>query len=94
MERFCHEIGDVLDGGIIYAERRGVELDEPLELVLLVGTPVVGGPGMPNREEVETQPGQANDEIRFITNVNGAYYTRNLSPVSRSLVQCDISWNT
>lgn len=50
-------------------------LDEPLELVLLVGTPVVGGPGMPNREEVETQPGQANDEIRFITNVNGAYYT-------------------
>jgi hypothetical protein len=38
-------------------------LDEPLELVLLVGTPVVGGPGMADREEVETQPGEGSSEI-------------------------------
>ncbi|MGI8405896.1 MAG: DUF3800 domain-containing protein [Thermomicrobiales bacterium] len=31
VERFCHEIGDVPDGGIIYAEKRGIDLDDQLE---------------------------------------------------------------
>jgi hypothetical protein len=31
VERFCHEIGNVKDGGIIYAEKRGPDLDGQLE---------------------------------------------------------------
>lgn len=43
VERFCQEIGSANDGGIIYAERRGPELDFGLESawmdVLRTGTP-------------------------------------------------------
>lgn len=31
VECFAHELGDVLEGGIIYAEKRGEDLDGPLE---------------------------------------------------------------
>lgn len=31
VERFCHDIGNVVDGGIIYAEKRGRDLDGQLE---------------------------------------------------------------
>jgi hypothetical protein len=31
VERFCREIGTVLDGGMIYAEKRGPDLDDALE---------------------------------------------------------------
>jgi hypothetical protein len=31
VERFCHEVGDVEDGGLIFAERRRPDLDDALE---------------------------------------------------------------
>jgi hypothetical protein len=31
LERFCHEIGDVEDGGIVFAEKRRPDLDDALE---------------------------------------------------------------
>lgn len=31
VERFCHEVGEVLEGGIIYAEKRDRTLDDQLE---------------------------------------------------------------
>jgi hypothetical protein len=47
VERFCQEIGGMQNGGIIYAERRGLELDGSLEFawmdILKNGTPYKRG---------------------------------------------------
>lgn len=53
VERFCQEIGSEKDGGIIYAERRGPELDRSLETawmdILKNGTPYKRGGEISNR---------------------------------------------
>ena len=47
VERFCMEIGNLTDGGLITAERRGYKLDAALELAWLTlknkGTPLNKG---------------------------------------------------
>jgi hypothetical protein len=48
IERFCYEIGNQADGGLIYVEKRGAELDNALEsawtnILLRHGTHHVGG---------------------------------------------------
>jgi len=53
VERFCHEIGDIPDGGLICAEKRGPELDHALETawmkILRSGTYYRRGSGVSNR---------------------------------------------
>jgi hypothetical protein len=31
LERFCHEVGDIEDGGMVFAERRRLDIDEALD---------------------------------------------------------------